>query len=693
IDTKAKLIDIQVKGERFPIEFIFDKFRNPHLSNIFGASDCSGTFKGWGKKFEAKVSGTTYDGGWNKITAPVIKTELSATYNKLTLDNTIISEERETGTSHLEIAFGPKVKGQLRHKDVTLKAKLDNHPMETSLQAYGLKGNGSGTVKFVGPSQAIKGEAFAKIRNGSWKNINFERASAKIDISRRKLLFHDLDLALLRIPTDTSGEIVADISPGQVHFYGAPIPDLNLDLYYMSHAKRWKIKDISWNKADKNQNAIVNGSISADGPVDLQIKGHAELAVFKPFLSFIRGGNGPIDVDLNVRGHAQNPQLFGSIKFNKNYLTLRNVQLVLENLTGSLKFNGHKVSFEDIVATSEDGSLKLKGWFEHAELKPKFADISLVGDAMRYRTKDREFNIEFEGALALKGAFPQPHLSGNIIILDGKYTRDFNIIDKLTADRSEELPAKKGGIDDLFDPKLDLHVQNSGDLEIKNNVGEIYLSANVDIKGTRKKPIVSGSITSNEGKIDYLGILFEINKGFIEFRADYEKPYVELHGQRELGVYNINIVLHGPTDNLTLDLSATSPSGPLEKRDVVSLMLFGMTENERDYYTSNDRGDMTTSLVAKSVTSVVERPVTKYTHLDVFRLEASDPDKSHVSRLYVGKQLSDRLSINFATDINTDEAEQTVIAEYLITDNLLIRGARSTDQKSEFSGLLRFRIR
>jgi hypothetical protein len=150
--------------------------------------------------------------------------------------------------------------------------------------------------------------------------------------------------------------------------------------------------------------------------------------------------------------------------------------------------------------------------------------------------------------------------------------------------------------------------------------------------------------------------------------------------------------IYGHIDNLALDLNATSPSGPLEKRDVISLLAFGMTETEREQLEASKGGQFGISMAASQLTSIIERPVARYTGLDTFRLEASETEQI-ISRVSIGKQLSDRLEVDFTTDINTTNAVQTVEAEYLFTDNLLLKGSRSTDGRYEINGILRFRFR
>ena len=244
-----------------------------------------------------------------------------------------------------------------------------------------------------------------------------------------------------------------------------------------------------------------------------------------------------------------------------------------------------------------------------------------------------------------------------------------------------------------FNPRLAIRLRNSGDLAIRNNVGDIWLNTNVDVGGTRSEPHVSGAIDVASGEVHYLGIRFDITRGFIEFRGRADEPYLEVYASKEINVYNVNLVLHGTTDNLQLDLSATSPSGPLEKRDVVSLILFGTTEQDRIAAGQRAGSQFSTSMVAQSLTGFVSGPVSRLAGLDEFRLEASDPGSMGISRISAGKKVSDRLTVKFATDISKSSSVQTFAAEYLITDNLLIKGSQSTDATSEFSGILRFRLR
>lgn len=692
IDVPGKGMDLEANGKQFPIEHVFDKFRNPHLKKIFGPTDVTATFKGWAKKFESRMSGDTLGGGWKPITAFRVKTDLVLTYDSLELNGIIVSGIKKTGEASLKIAYGPKIGDLIRKKDITFEATLSEHPLVTSFAAYGLKGHGSGEISLHGPSTSFDGKAVARIDSGTLHSFSFNRASADIALSNKKLVFSNLVLSIPKSSSEMPGEIVVDVGDGKTRFYGKPSPQFEIDATYQSKDGRWNIAKMSLgDPEDADMRIDAKGSISGGGPIDMSVAGRYDLDALRPFMTDIRGGKGPVDVDLKVRGSTKAPSLFGKVDFNKNELVLRGAQLALEDLEGSIVFAGQRIEFDGIKAMSDDGTLGLSGWLNHDSFRPASADLTLTGKELRYRAPDRDLSIEFEGTLYLKGQFPSPLLSGDITVLDGKYTKDFTIIDAISGKKGGKAPAKIS--ETMFNPQLNLRIKNTGDVEIDNNVGNIWLTINVDVKGTRRKPAVAGSIATSEGEVHYLGMRFDITKGFMEFRENYEDPYMEVYAQKELNIYSINLDLHGPTSNLTLDLSATSPTGPIEKRDVVSLILFGITEQDRDAIAQQGSAQYASSLAARSASSVMERPISKFTHLDIFRLESTDSGTAQVSRLYLGKQLSDRLSVKFSTDINSNDAVQTVIAEYLLTDDLLLKGSRSTDNNAEIGGLLRFRMR
>ncbi len=691
VDIAKKKMSFKGSGTGFPVELLFDKFKNEHFHPIFGRSDVTAGIEGWGKAFKAKVKGTTRDGGYKPIVAELVETDLEATYDNMAFKWNVIQGGRHTGSADLNIRLGKKTADNTRAKDIDLKGRLDRHPVGESLSSIGLSGTGTGEITIKGPHLNFTGRATAEIVDGKLHGLPFDRVAAVLDIARKKIVFRDVDLAIAKFsPQHLEQPLTIDLVAGSFRLWGDPGPGLTIDTSYQYAPKRWQIKKISYLDDATGSRLDVSGSVATGGAISLNAGGAVDLSLLAPLGFLVREASGPAELKLSVSGPASNPAVNGRLDLKGCSISPRKVRLPLEHVKGALLFSGHSIGFEGVTGAIDDGRFSLKGGITHSGLSVAGSDLVLEGKNLRYRTEDNSFRMEFDGDLKLTGQFPQPLLAGDINILDGKYTKDFNIFESLTAPSA--VAKKQKEMEITFSPRLDLRIRNTGDLMIKNNVGDIWLRSDLQIKGTRKKPEFVGVVDVVEGKIRYMNLDFDITRGFMELR-DSANPYLEATAQKEINIYNVTIVAHGTTDNLALDLSATSPSGPLEKRDVISLIMFGLTETERQQYSAQTGQQFGVSMAAQQLTHVVEKPISKFAHLDTFRLEAADPTSQTVSRVKVGKQISDRLNIDFATDINTQDATQTVTGEYLITDNILLKGSQSSNGRYEIDGAIRFRLR
>lgn len=699
IDIPRKKMRFDAEGEKFPIEYVFDKFKNPHLKKIYGASSFVGTFEGWGKNFKAEVEATTFDGGFLPIVGERITTAFTATYNMLDFDWQLFQGENRTGTAKLTLKMGGRMADGKRAKSLEIEGSLKNHELEPSFPGFNLTGVADGMITMKGPTQSFTGTATGHVTDGSWLGVPIDEAFTDIALTKPKITFSNI-----RITPKSLQEIVCtapltmDILTGQFRLHGEPVTGLGIKLGYVYDPKRLTIESIVYRPPDRpGDELMVKGMLISGGAVNLVARGNVDLAILNPVSAWVREASGPVNTNVRIGGTTTSPAFFGTIEFNKNMFSPRPIRLAMEDLEGAIRFDGHRIYFENLRGLAEDGTFTLNGWLEHYDFKPSRADLAMVGKEFTFRTADNSFRMEFDGDLTLTGVFPHPLLKGDITILDGRYTKDFVLFEQIgggakrTSEPREEIS---------FDPRLDLVVRNSGDLLIKNNVGEIDLIADITLKGTREKPLISGSVAAREGRIDYMGLKFDIARGFVEFRGPYADPYLEVEADRELRLYNLSLRMYGPINNLALDLEGTSPSGPLEKRDVISLLAFGITEQERrEYQTARTSGQIGVSVAAQQIGQMLERPITEVTHLDIFRVEAAEEVTDYdepgkvTTRLRIGKQLTDRLSVDFTTDIDTRDAEQTITTEYLVTDNVIIKGSRSSENQYRGSMGLRFRLR
>jgi autotransporter translocation and assembly factor TamB len=249
--------------------------------------------------------------------------------------------------------------------------------------------------------------------------------------------------------------------------------------------------------------------------------------------------------------------------------------------------------------------------------------------------------------------------------------------------------------------RWNINLKNAGDFRIKNNIADITFRSDLVLKGRVEKPHIEGIIISSEGEIYYLGTEFEMVDGRVEFRDPYKiRPYIVIEAQQRIrrsqiqDVYVVTVVLEGYLDNMNIKLSSNPPK---TREDILSLMAFGMTRDEFKQAKSRSRSSVASTILADELSGALESSLGRAANLDIFRLEATDPDQAIISKVSVGKNITDRLSVEFSNDFLPESAERTVSSKYYLTDNFFLEGATTQrtgqENRYQFNLSLRFHVR
>lgn len=691
VNIPKKNIEIKFNGEGVPLEPVFRRFGDINFHPIFGMANATGTFSGWGKNFKVVGDGyTTVVSGYYKIKCDKASAHVDVTYDQLRLTGDIEQDGKRAGGADLTIKYGTKISGSPRPKNLHVEAEVVNINLSKSMDEYGLKGIGNAKMILNGPQRSFNSQITATIDDGLFAGIAFQKIETKADMTFKKIKFKEGNLIFPNMePVSFNQPINIDFGEGTMRLYGTPLDYLSFDADY-------NIRQLSWNiKNGKYRDLTFKGIYAPLASSSLNVNGQIDATYLSVFKEYLREAEGMLDINLKYSGPVANPSLDGAVKMHGNLIYPRIFGMRMEDVEGDLKFSGHQIKSEHLTGNIEGGGFEISGNVSHENLKMQNFDIAFKGENLRYVKEDHSFRMEYDADIKWKGSINDATLTGDITILDGKYTKDFVIIEGLVSGEKTESEGLFGN----DNTRLNLRVKNTGDLAIRNNIGDIWLTADFVATGTFAKPQIAGTIETSEGKIHYLGKDFIITKGVVEFRAQYNEPYLEITAEHEVPTIPDLVIiatLRGRISNLTFDLSSTKP---LERKDIISLLLFGVTEQDmKDVQYSASLGP---SVLASQMTYLIERPITKFTHLDIFRMEAAggtgmgtnNNPAMQISRIYLGKQLTDRLSLEFMTDINTEDAQQTLRAEYMLTDFLLLKGERSTSENFKFNISLRFRER
>jgi autotransporter translocation and assembly factor TamB len=431
----------------------------------------------------------------------------------------------------------------------------------------------------------------------------------------------------------------------------------------------------------------LEGSYSTTGPLDLLLTGSLDLGLAKSFREQVRDAGGPAQINLKIRGTTAKPVPSGFIDFQGAFVSLRALRNTIEDLKGKITFDEQKISTENLEGSVEEGDLRISGTLWHDHFKIKKADLKADAREIAY-SEPGTYKLILSGKLALTGEDPHFLLAGNLDITEGRYTKNFDIREYILKPAATAPYEEKGvGFENL---SLDLKIRSPGELLIKNNIAEIELKSDLQVTGTQTQPIFHGTIEVLDGTFHYFKLSFENAKGVIDFRDPSKGiPYVEINAEklfeRTTEDIKVTVLIQGFTDNLQISFSSDPP---LEKREILSLIFTGALPEEAQKISGQE---IASSVLANQLTSVLEAPVTGYTHLDIFRLEASDPESKSLSTLVVGKKLTERLSLEFKTDLALEESIKSVQAEYLLLDNVLLKASRSSVGRYRLDLTFRFK--
>ncbi|QQR81559.1 MAG: translocation/assembly module TamB [Deltaproteobacteria bacterium] len=465
--------------------------------------------------------------------------------------------------------------------------------------------------------------------------------------------------------------------------------------FYEKESDTFKIESFQILK-DKNS---LNFNLTATGneetnnsKIDSQLKGTLNLDWLRYFPIYFHEGRGFADIDLKCTGSSTAPILKGQVKFSDSDIFLRGFSEELNNLTGDIKIDGTTLA-PNLSGLWGDGRFSLSGKISLNQGQPENFNLAFKGNNLTF-SKNNVYRLDFDTDVTLIGKLPSPLLSGKIDIIEGRYTKPFVIRDLVL--KPFEEPSQPSDLElALSSMGLNLTVRNSGDLRVRNNIATLFLQSNLQINGTLGKPKISGALSVTEGTFRFLGREFTLNEGLVEYsnpiRSD---PYLTLSAQQDIPVdqprYTVYVDIRGFLDNLAIQLSS-SPS--LEKQDIISLLAFGATQEEIRQSGASKRS-LTNGVIGEELSSVVAAPLAKTTKIDIFRLEASE--SGNLSRLSVGKRISDRFTLEFINDLDPITAEKTFQANYYLTDTILLKGYRKSllgfDPRYELNLLLRFRL-
>lgn len=416
---------------------------------------------------------------------------------------------------------------------------------------------------------------------------------------------------------------------------------------------------------------LLNGPLGLANNSALKITGKVDFNAIADFNPYIASSESPIDVDVTLKNDIFKPLVLGKINFNNDTVQFRKSTGEIDELTGTLSFEGTRLNFQNIACTYDDAPLQLTGWITTDYAHITSADLAIVGKEISFRPFDG-LNILSDVNLKLTGS-SNLTLSGRLNIVEGLYNRNFVVTNFIVRPDDSDDTEESGTLAMLpTNTHYKLQIRNTGDLLIKNNLAELEMNADLDMVGTLENPEMLGQLDFLSGNVNAFGVDFEDASGFAQFKkGNGVTPEINLTAKKDIRGYEITARIEGRSENLRLRLDS-SPA--LDRREILSVIFYGDTP---DQLTEENRRQFTQTAAISQLAGILSQPIYKLSGLDVVKVTSRrETANQTIQRLSVGKSLSDRFDLTFTTDIGITEPERAFELRYQIFDNFYLIAAK-----------------
>ena len=600
-------------------------------------ADAQGTVTEPGLKANVGLTQITYSGkALGEVTAEAHSQGKTA---YLTLHSTLVGAQlAANATTQLVGDYDTEAKVTLRGLDIAT-------PMALLAASPGLKA-----------SSRIDGIITV---NGPLKNPNALAGTAELN---------PLEATLQGITLKSDGPLRATLRNGVATLEPLHITGQDTDLRASGSAVVLGVTDPKGGKLDVNATGSVNMAIAHTFDPDVITKGKVEFKIA-------------------AGGKVKDPELTGTVDFEHVDAAIDGVSNGLTNLNGQMVFNENRLEAKNLTATTGGGQLTFGGFVLYKG--GVYADLSLTARKVRYRLNGLSTTADAD--IKLQGGADGARLSGSVLIT--RFT--------VGADVDFAAFAGAGGVAAPPDPNsllnkvvMDIKVTSSPQLDFQNSYAKLAGTVNLAVRGTLAEPTVLGRIQITDGSATFAGTTYQLQRGNIYFSNPVRiDPVIDLDATARVENYDITIGVHGTSTSLKPTYRSEPP---LTEADIFSLLALGKTQEEAQIsstqQTQAGTDPTTNALLGGALNATVSNRVSKLFGGGSVKIDPAFVGTLGNSgpRITVQQQLSQQLSVTFATSVNA-QTQQLIQVSYQLKENQSVVATR--DEAGVFSIVYKLRQR
>ena len=404
-------------------------------------------------------------------------------------------------------------------------------------------------------------------------------------------------------------------------------------------------------------------------------KGCMNAVALKILKKYVASSRGKVEADLYL-----DTKLNGSLYVRELELLSSQHKLGTMNMSGRINIANNIASMEKVNIAASGGNVGVTG---NVDL------TSLVNLKTAYPVAKLKMNIDklyfeypeglkgkWSGDLELKGSNRPYSLSGNLVLHEASYRKDFDLKSFNLSD------SKKVNYGRRAKPFLNLNVKTktSSEIYVKNSIFVGDLVFDLNAVGSELEPKLIGSIDLIRGDINYMDNTFELTSGRIRFRDDDVEPFVyQLDSEIKTGSYQVFLKLVSRKGEPVFKLTSV-PS--LTEDKIIALLATGDTQT--DFSEKSGGYGATAGAGGQIVTEGlgVTGALKNSTGVGV-KLKAPKAKESTVPDIELQKDLTNDIRLIYGKSLDEKANKQEVNVQYDINRNVQLKLLLEEEKKDD----------
>lgn len=399
------------------------------------------------------------------------------------------------------------------------------------------------------------------------------------------------------------------------------------------------------------------------------------------FLGDQISGNGQINGNLRAEGTMESPQFSGELGVKGTSLEV-GIWAPIKNYTAELKFQNDRALLQNVKGQFVDGSFEIGGAFNLLD-PDNFWDLSLNGQKLYFDYGS--LTGPFDTKLSFSGPLMDPLLKGELSLYDFIIGIPFEW--PAAEDKADEADEEESDEGDGFIPRIELDLYPENNVRVKNQNMDILVrngDLSLDFNQSRDNSLMmEGRLRSTEGRFNYYNSRFTLNNAEATFSPvdEGDIPNLLVNATTYASGREINIILNGPADNMSISFSSNPEMTEeeilnlLSSRGALGSAIIGGENIGVQQIIMQELIRIVNGFLQEDVISGIESDFRTAFALDRIEIDAYQYGLEREVAIYLGKNLSRRFYLEYAAFFGENVRDNEISFQYRLSEITTLKGS------------------